>query len=204
MELRDALLKIDAIADQVSRADTFRGYRSASTTATAAVAFAAATTQAYFLASPAEDVSAYVLLWVGAAALSLAIVATELALHCLRFPGQFARRQTRQAVEQFLPCVAAGGLITWGVVVHAPASAALLPGLWATVFGLGVFSAARQLPRQVVLIGVYYLAAGMACFALAKGGLAFSPWAMAGTFGVGQLFAGGMLYWTLERQHGEE
>jgi hypothetical protein len=37
---------------------------------------------------------------------------------------------------------------------------------------------------------------------LARGTHMFSPWAMALTFGVGQLLAAAVLYWNLERNHG--
>ena len=37
---------------------------------------------------------------------------------------------------------------------------------------------------------------------LARGEHAFSPWVMGLPFGVGQLLAGAVLYWTLERNDG--
>ena len=52
-------------------------------------------------------------------------------------------------------------------------------------------------------VAVYYLAAGIFCLAWAQDEHAFSLWAMAVPFGVGQLLAAGILYWTLERTHGE-
>jgi len=46
---------------------------------------------------------------------------------------------------------------------------------------------------------VFYLATGTLCLALAQGEHALSPWAMGLPFGVGQLLAALVLYWTLER-----
>ena len=43
-------------------------------------------------------------------------------------------------------------------------------------------------------VGVWYLAMGLASLAFANGERAFSPWAMALPFGVGQLLMAGILY----------
>lgn len=202
MDLREALVQIDAIANQVARSETFRGYRALTVGFTGVIALVAAAMQPWLIAHPEQNLAAYLQLWVGLAVLSVTIVAVELTIHCYRAPSQFARRQTRQAVEQFLPCIAAGGALTWALASVAPDSGALLPGLWSIVFSLGVFSSSRQLPPAILAVGVYYLAAGIAAIAWARGEFAFSPWAMAGTFGVGQLLTSAILYVTLERRHG--
>ncbi len=55
------------------------------------------------------------------------------------------------------------------------------------VFSLGVFASSRFLPRLMLLVGGWYLACGLASLVLARGDQAFSPWAMGGAFGIGQL-----------------
>jgi hypothetical protein len=80
----------------------------------------------------------------------------------------------------------------------------MLPGLWQVLFSLGVFASCRLLPRATFGVGVFYLAAGLACLALARDDLALSPWAMGLPFGVGQLLAATVLYRTLERHHGHQ
>jgi len=77
-------------------------------------------------------------------------------------------------------------------------------GLWAMLFSLGIFASFRLLPRATFWVAVYYLMASAFCLAWGQGEWAYSPWAMGLTFGVGQLLAAAVLYWTLERQHGEE
>ena len=96
----------------------------------------------------------------------------------------------------------AGGLLTYAVATFATESLWMLPGLWAVVFSLGVFASCRLLPRQIFWIGIYYLVAGIAVLSLARKEAAFSPWAMAATFGVGQLAAAAILYFALERTDG--
>jgi hypothetical protein len=108
---------------------------------------------------------------------------------------------TRMAVEQFLPCLVVGALITVAIAVVAPETAWMLPGLWALVFGLGVFASARLFPRPVVWVAAYYLLAGTACLASGKRFETLSPWMMAATFGVGQLLAAAIVYRCVERKH---
>jgi hypothetical protein len=78
----------------------------------------------------------------------------------------------------------------------------MLPGLWAICFSLGVFASCRLLPRPVFWVGVHYLVSGTIVLAIGNGTYALSPWLMAGTFGVGQLLAAGILYYSLERKEG--
>lgn len=103
------------------------------------------------------------------------------------------------AVGQFAPSVVAGGLLMFVLAWFAPENLWMLPGLWSLLFGLGIFASYRLLPRATFLVAAFYLIVGLADLALAQGPFAFSPWAMGIPFGVGQLFAASVLYWTLER-----
>jgi hypothetical protein len=62
------------------------------------------------------------------------------------------------------------------------------------VFSLGIFASCRSLPRPMFAAGVWYLAAGLASLAWANGVNAYSPWAMAVPYGIGQLFIAVVLY----------
>ena len=70
------------------------------------------------------------------------------------------------AVEQFLPSVAAGLLITIVLVRYVPAALWMLPGIWQVIFSLGVFSSCRFLPRPMLAAGAWYLLTGLICIAL--------------------------------------
>ncbi len=142
-------------------------------------------------------------LWIGIAAISFLIVTTEILVRSYWHAASQARQLTLLAVQQFVPCLVAGGLLTYAIVVHAPTSVALLPGLWAIVFSLGIFASCRLLPPETIWIAGYYLLGGTAVLILARGENSLSPWAMAGTFGAGQLFAAVVLFFTLERNHGQ-
>ena len=105
------------------------------------------------------------------------------------------------AVERFIPCLAAGAMLTFVFYQSLKIYLWMMPGLWAVCFSLGVFASRTLLPRGIALVGGYYLLAGCMCLTLARGPTAFSPWAMGLTFGVGQLLAAAVLYWNLERRH---
>jgi hypothetical protein len=110
------------------------------------------------------------------------------------------RRINWLAIEQFVPCLVAGGFVTAIVTLYAPESLWILPGLWQVFFSLGIFASCRLLPKATFGVAIFYLAAGCACLALARGEMALSPWAMGIPFGAGQLYAAAVLYWTLERR----
>ena len=68
---------------------------------------------------------------------------------------------------------------------------------------LGYFASRPYLPRMMGWVGLFYLAAGAVLLLLAPGGGSVRPWGMGLTYGIGQLFAGFVLYWNLERNNGK-
>jgi len=203
MDLREALTQIAAIRQQVAQTETFRGYRAAPVALSGVLAWLAAGLQAWQIPQPEQNLGAWLTLWIGAALCSLAITGVAMALYCWQAPSPLSRTLASLAVGQFLPCLLAGGLVTVVLWLHVPAELWMLPGLWAILFSLGIFASFRLLPRATFFVALWYLAAGVLCLAWAQGEHAFSLWAMAIPFGVGQLLAAGILYWTLERPHGE-
>lgn len=204
MQLDKALDQISEIRQQMAQAQVFRGYRSATTATSAVVALAAAGAQSAWVPQPLQRLDAYLLLWLVAAGLSIIVVGVEMTFRCRRSGSSLQRQATLLAVDQFVPCLVAGALVTYAVAEFARDAAWMLPGLWAVLFSLGVFASRRFLPRGISLVGAYYLLAGLCCLALGRGANALSPWIMAATFGGGQLLAAAVLYWTLERGHGRE
>jgi hypothetical protein len=198
MELHEALRQIDAMRGQMARTEVFRGYRAPTVAATGLLALAAASLQGWIVPEPRQEMGRYLLLWIGVAAISASAVAIELAARWLRSDSPLARRQTRQAVEQFAPCLLAGAALTWAIAGYLPEAAVALPGLWAIVFSLGVFASWRQLTPRALIVAAHYLTTGVACLMLARDAWALSPWAMAATFGVGQLLTAAVLHWDTE------
>ena len=201
MQLHEALTQISEIRSQIARTETFRGYRSLTVGFSGLVGIGAGVFQAVHIPQPAQQVSAYLMLWVSAAVLCVLVVGGELAFRCYHAISPRTIRLTRLAVEQFLPCIAAGALLTAVLVSVAEENLWMLPGLWSILFSLGVFASCRLLPRPTFWVGVFYLLAGCLVLALGKGEFALSPWLMGGTFGFGQLLTAAILYWTLERSN---
>jgi hypothetical protein len=197
MELREALAQISEIRQQVARTAVFRGYRAVPVALSGLLALLVAAVQQMLLDDPAEQLVAYFSLWIGAALVSLVAVGIEMGLRMRAGPTTLARATTLLAVGQFLPCIVAGGLVTFVLVTHVPQSVHLLPGLWQFFFSLGIFASYRLLPRATFWVAMFYLCSGS--ISLAVGPAALSPWTMGIPFGVGQLLAAAVLYWTLER-----
>lgn len=201
VELREALQQISDIRQQMARSEVFRGYRSLTVGFSGVLGLFAAAFQSQWVTSPATDLSRYLLLWVGVALVSGTIAGVELFLRAKHAGPGLARDMTRLAVEQFLPCLVVGALLTISIYRGAPSVAWMLPGLWSLMFGLGIFASCRLLPSPVVWAGVYYVVCGCCSLRWGYGEHAFSPWQMAISFGGGQLLVATILYWTLERQH---
>jgi hypothetical protein len=202
MELRDALTQIAEIRLQMAQTQIFRGYRSVPVAFSGLLAFAGASVQSWVVPRPQADIAAYLTLWIGLAAVSMLAAGIEMAARYRRAEPGLTREITRLALELFLPSVVAGGLLTFVLTRHAPQVLWMLPGLWAVMFSMGMFASLRLMPRPLILVAVYYLLAGTLCLVYAQGPYAFSPWAMALSFGGGQTLTAALLYWTLERNDG--
>jgi hypothetical protein len=203
MDLHDALTQITEIRQQLARTEVFRGYRAVPIAFSGVLALGVAGYQALGMPQPAEHVADYLVLWIAAAIVSMIVMGIGLLLDYRQNFSPLTWSTTRLAVGQFLPCVAAGGLLAFVLWNHAPQCLWMLPGLWALLFGLGIFASYRLLPSATFWVGVYYLATGGFCLAWAQDDYAFSPLAMAIPFGIGQLLAAAIIYWTLERTHVE-
>jgi hypothetical protein len=203
MELRDALSQIAEIRLQMARTELFRGFRAVPVAFSGLLALFAGVVQATWISDPGEQIAAYLTLWVGAAVISAFAAGFEMLMRARAQGSSLNLEITWLALGQFLPCLVAGGLVTLVLLITSPDTLWILPGIWQILFSLGIFASYRLLPRPTFGVAVFYLASGATCLALARGSTALSPWAMAVPFGVGQLYAAAVLYWTLERVHVE-
>jgi hypothetical protein len=201
MQLQEALTQISEIRQQMARSQVFRGYRSVTVGFSGLVAFGAALWQRWQIPQPAHQIFAYLELWVTAASLSALVAGTEMAWRARRSRSRIQGQITLLAVEQFLPCLVAGAMLTYVLLHFAAPTLWMLPGLWAILFSLGGYASCRLLPRPMFWAAGFYLIAGMLCLIWGQREHAFSPWSMGLTFGCGQLLTAGILYWTLERRH---
>lgn len=192
-DLYKALSEIDAIRAQMARAMEFRGYGPATLAITGLLALLAAALQSYWLKNPAHEIGSYLAIWITTAAVSLTIISVETIARTRRVHTGIAKEMIHSALEQFLPAIVAGLLLTLVLARASPQSLWMLPGLWQVLFSLGVFSSCKFLPRPMFAVGVWYLAAGLTCLAVGSGDWALSPWSMGVPFGVGQLLVAAVL-----------
>jgi hypothetical protein len=197
-DLRQALAEINAIRAQVARDTQFRGYGPVSVAASGILALLVAALQSRIV-SDARDFSTFLIIWVATAAIAIALTATEAIGRARRAHHDLANEMIQSAVEQFLPALVVGVLLTGVLAWAAPRELWMLPGLWQLLFSLGVFASCRFLPRAMRGVGVWYLVAGLICLVVQSGSKAFSPWTMGIPFGIGQLLVAFVLQYGFER-----
>jgi len=199
--LNEALAQISAIRTEIARGTEFRGYGPASVAASGLIALLVAACQAHWLRNPNHDFRSYLAIWIATAAISLTLTGIETVLRSRRVHSSFASEMLHHAAEQFLPALAAGLLLSVVVMRFAPQSVWMLPGLWQVIFSLGVFASCRFLPRQMFLVVMWYLAAGLICLAIGREDAVLSPWVMGVPFGIGQLLVAAVLQFGYRKAH---
>ena len=188
--------QVAAVRAAAQKSGTFRGFRSVTVGFSALAAVAAAWADLHLLVEPpASGLSYDPDLWAGTAALCLLTAGGEIAWRARTSP--YGRAMARTAAGQFLPCVAAGGLLTLTASEFRRDLREALPALWALLFGLGVCSCARLLPRAFWAVGAWYLAAGCVGLALSRAGA--NALFLGVTFGAGQAVTAGLLSLLVER-----
>jgi hypothetical protein len=201
-DLHKALGDISNIRRQVAHSTEFHGYGPATLAATGLLAVAAAAAQALWLPDPANHTASYLSIWTWTAALSATVIAVEMYARTRRIHSGLADEMIRMAVEQFLPSVGVGGLVTLVLERFVPGAMWMLPGLWQVIFSLGIFSSCRFLPRPVAAAGAWYLLTGLISLALGDN-RALSPWAMAIPYGAGQLMVAAILLFNAKEDKDE-
>ena len=184
-DLYRALGDISSIRKQVASATEFHGYGPATLAATGALALLAAIIQQLFVPDPVTNLSAYLAIWIATAVVCCALTGVTMYTRSRRIHSALSDEMIRMAVEQFLPSLGAGLLLTIVVSYYVSQDAWILPGMWQILFSLGIFSSCRFLPRPIIAAGISYLLTGLACIAMG-GPRALYPWAMGGPYAAGQ------------------
>ncbi len=197
-DLYKALGDISSIRRQVAESTQFRGYGPATLAATGGIALLAAWTQSMWLPEPGSHVRSYLILWISTAAVSCGLTGWQMWARTRRIHSGMSNEMLRMAVEQFLPALGAGALLTWALAHFAAAEVWMLPGLWQVISGLGIFSSCRFLPRAMNAAGAWYVLTGLLCITLGNGG-AMAPWTMGLGYGGGQMLMAAILWGTTER-----
>ena len=192
-DLDRALTDISVIREQLAQSTEFQGYAPATLATTGLFALLVAAAQGIWLPESVTNMRLFIPVWVATAAVCVLVTSIETISRSRREHGGFAQAMLQSALEQFLPSIVAGGLLTVALLEVAPEDLWMVPGLWHIVFSLGVFASRRFLPRAVFWVGVWFLACGLACLALAAQTHTNSPWSMGIPYGVGHLLVAGIL-----------
>jgi hypothetical protein len=194
-ELHRALAEIKHIRCQVARDTQFRGYGPASVAASGVLALLVAALQPH---GPRNEIHAFVAVWIATAGVSLTMVTIQTMFRARRVHCGLATEMVLAAVEQFLPALVVGTLLTAVLLGAAPREAWMLPGLWQLLFSLGVFASCRFLPRLTFAVGVWYMISGLTTLIVQGGSATLLPWTMGIPFGVGQLLVAAVFQYGYE------
>jgi hypothetical protein len=195
MDVPRALDQIAEIHQQLAKGEIYRGYRSLPVALSGLTGAGAAV----IAGGRARDSAAFVQYWVVVALIAACVGFSEIAYNYVMHDSSSGRRRTRCVLGQFLPAIGAAAALTVILVRVDSRLVALLPGLWAVCFGLGIFSSRPYLPRLSGAVALFYAAAGAYLLSSAQLGAAPGPWSVGATFGAGQLLSAAVLYWELER-----
>ena len=192
-ELHRALDDIRRIRQQVANGTEFRGYGPATLASTAGMAVTAALAQGWIIARADNAPQTYLGIWLGTAVVAGSVSAAQMLTRSRRMHSGMSSEMIRMAVQEFLPAVAVGLLLTCVLAITSPTLIWLIPGLWQLTYSLGIFSSCRFLPRTMLAPAVWYLATGLAAITMG-GDRALSPWVMGAPFAIGQMLIATVLY----------
>ncbi len=201
MQIDTALEQISEIHEHLAKSQIYRGYRTVPVVVSGILAIVAAGVQPFIVSG--VDPRSYVLYWTLVAVVAFFIAGGSIIRGYLLEDDPHVRKRTRAVTGQLAPSLAVGVIVTLAFLLAEEQSlVSFLPGIWALLYGLGLFSSKPFLPRMVGWVAVFYILCGCVLLrravGLAPGSL--SPWATGIPFGVGQLLGGLILYWKLERK----
>lgn len=197
MDVPQALDRIEEIHAQIAKGEVFRGYRPVPVAIAGAVGLFAGWLQPRFV--PEGDATRFLAFWIAVALLNVAVNAAVIAAGYARCGDAFARRHTRRVVGQFVPCLLAGAAVSLGLPAAGSPLVPLLPGLWALLFGLGVFASRPYLARATGWVALYFVVAGTALLLSPPPTFAALGLAHGTVFGAGLLGAAVVLHLDLPR-----
>jgi hypothetical protein len=174
----------------------FRGFSGPARMISGVLALATAAVMALWPGFPANH-WARVMTWGGL--FGAALFLNALAIVYWYFNDRMIARDPRRLkpVLDMVPPLAVGALITFVFLYHRDFH--YLFGMWMCMFGLANLSGRHVMPRSIVSVGLFYVAAGLICL-LAPAMSFENPWPMGLVFCVGEI-AGGMILYLDDRRY---
>lgn len=197
-KVSEALSQIAEIHAHLAKAEVYRGLRPELVATSGFVGIGGAALEPYFI--PAPTGAEFGWYW-----LTVAVIAV-LTGSCTAWYGYFfrdeplAKRRARIVAGQMLPSLVVGALVTF-VIVHLEKVTGLLPGIWAIIYSLGLFSIRPYMPRSIGWVALYFMLAGL--ILLWPASISESTprgWGLAAVFALGQVSLGFVLYRNEQRE----
>jgi hypothetical protein len=193
-ELDKALADLAHIRTRLAAGTLFQGFGPAAVAATGLLAIAVAKAQTLWPDPLTSSREMFLNIWIAAGIAAAGLIGIEMVARSRRRHGGLSTAMIVNALEQFLPAGFAGAAVAAVFIAFSPQECWMLPGLWQIFIALGLFAAARSLPRTVLLAAAWYFVAGTAVLILASADKALSPWLMGLPFGAGQLLLAAVLH----------
>jgi hypothetical protein len=197
-----ALAEIDRIRAQLAASTRFQGFTPAIGAITSVFALILAALQSAHT-DPSATMVEMLVQWVLLAIICACLIGADAVVRARRLHRAMADTMINTTLRQFLPVGAAGTIAAIVILLRAPGWAAILPGLWQLLIGIGILAALPALPRLLVWGAGWYFVAGTASLLVGAGATDISPWVMGLPFGIGQLLIAALLHAAIrEERHG--
>lgn len=197
--MRRALADLAEVRGRLATVQRFDGYSGPAAIVSGLVAIGAGLVQGWLVPqphSPAER-HLYLTLWLTCLGCALAINYGAIVVWRVRNRGAQAAMQFRTVGMSIVPAIAAGGVITFALVVRGLDD--LLPGMWCATYALGLFASRAMVPRDVVAVAIAFGAAAATLLLVPR----LNPlawWIMPAAFGFGQMLIGAIVSADLPRE----
>ena len=185
MQVREAIQDIAQIRRRLQVLDRRRAFRSISIGISGIVIWLAAIWQTSICGEWESNPHAALSYWLVVALVCFLGVALEVGLRVRSEGSRLTSSWSRDVLSGLLPCGVLGFLLTWALAGQC--SVFVLPGVWAALFGLGLYNVHRFLPQICQWVTAYFLVAGVAMIRFAEVNEVVPATQMVALFTVGQI-----------------
>ncbi|HQR08433.1 MAG TPA: hypothetical protein PLN21_16510 [Gemmatales bacterium] len=182
--LTEALHSLSEIHAHLARGEVYQGVKARPVMLSGLIGTLAAVVQPRLIAD--GDVHGFVWYWLLTAVVCALAGASGAILSYFLEEDELARRRTRIVVGQLLPSLAVGAFLTLALLPVMDHCVGMLPGVWAMLYALGLFSSRPYLPRATGWVGSYFVVTGTLLVSLLPLAAIPSPWSIALVFAPGR------------------
>ena len=191
-ELERALVDIAEVRERLAMTQRFKGYSGVAAAASGIMAVVAGAVQGLTVPFPRSDAAGreYFAIWLVCCAFAAVVNYGAIAHWFVSDASVRDRWQTRTVGLSILPALVLGAALSFALL--GAGQIALLPGIWYSCYGVGLFASRTMIPRAAVPIAAAFLLAGIALLFVPHGG-ALAWWILPLGFGSGQIAIGVLL-----------